>query len=702
MLSLVCGAVIVMLAVATLAGWLSYRAYRDRVASSLIAASRAVMIAVDNELDEPLAFVNGLSSSTAFAQGDFETFGRQARNALSQYRYVLRIQSADGEREYVNTRKSTADQSVGFDAGPLQLGSAREAHLQRVEGRWVVLIDIPIGDRFGQTPYKMIVGIPNDFFQAVLAAQKLPATWIPVVLDTNWLTVARIPGLETAVGHKGEGQEFRDAPTDQVHKVHLLEDVAAISALSHSARYGWATTIAISEADLFTQAFGLVFLSALGGFAATGFVVLLAASLLTYVAGGIKKLADGVREFPEGTLQQKPTFRLQELSEVAGALQRAAIAVLDGRRQMSAEVEDMKRLNALSTALGNDENKFETCLSAITKTAIAISGADKGNLRLFDEASQSLRLIAQHGFKQEFLQYFENVNDHFAASRGAVIALNEQVVVDDVLTSEIFVDKPAQKILLDAGVRAVVSTPLRSSKGNLLGVISTHYGRPGRPGERQLRLVSILARQAADYLERKQSEKIHQTILGELQHRSNNLLAVVQSIARSSLNGMADAKKAFEARLQALARANHALLRANWGGVDLHQLVRAELETFTQRASFNGLSVLLSPQHAQNFTLALHELATNSAKYGALSKSAGMVEVSWTVEPDRPASILRFTWQERGGPPVRPPVRHGFGTKLLKTVCSDVRLQYAVDGFRCDIAMPLGAIQHSPETLASG
>jgi hypothetical protein len=76
---------------------------------------------------------------------------------------------------------------------------------------------------------------------------------------------------------------------------------------------------------------------------------------------------------------------------------------------------------------------------------------------------------------------------------------------------------------------------------------------------------------------------------------------------------LAEAKKAFEARLQALARANHALLRANWGGVDLHQLVRTELETFTQRASINGLSVLLSPQHAQNFTLALHELATNSA-----------------------------------------------------------------------------------------
>jgi two-component sensor histidine kinase len=233
-------------------------------------------------------------------------------------------------------------------------------------------------------------------------------------------------------------------------------------------------------------------------------------------------------------------------------------------------------------------------------------------------------------------------------------------------------------------------------------VISTHYDRPGRPRERQLRLLSILARQVADYLERKHSEQIHQTILGELQHRSNNLLTVVQSIARSSLDNLPQAKRDFEARLQALARANHALLRANWGGVDLHQLVRAELETFTQRAIVDGVSVLLSPQHAQNFTLALHELATNSAKYGALSNGTGMVEVSWTIEPNRPASILRFTWRERGGPPVKEPARHGFGTRLLKAVCSDVRLQYAVDGFRCDIAVPLGITQHSSESVASG
>ena len=155
-----------------------------------------------------------------------------------------------------------------------------------------------------------------------------------------------------------------------------------------------------------------------------------------------------------------------------------------------------------------------------------------------------------------------------------------------------------------------------------------HFSSPGHPSEHQLRLTNILARQAADYLERKHSEQIQQTILRELQHRSNNLLAVIQSIAQRSLAGD-HSRKAFEARLQALARANRALLRSNWGGVDLNQLVRTELEAFSKRAAISGVSVLLSPQQAQNFTLALHELATNSAKYGALSKTTGKVEASW-------------------------------------------------------------------------
>jgi two-component sensor histidine kinase len=190
----------------------------------------------------------------------------------------------------------------------------------------------------------------------------------------------------------------------------------------------------------------------------------------------------------------------------------------------------------------------------------------------------------------------------------------------------------------------------------------------------------------------------------ELQHRSNNLLAVVQSIAQRSFGGdyytLAEAKETFEARLQALARANRALLQSNWGGVGLDRLVRAELDAFSKRANIAGASIVLPPQMAQNFTLVLHELATNSAKYGALSTDAGKVMVSWTIERNGSDFMLKFKWQESEGPPVAAPTRRGFGTKLLKAVFSEVRLEYPVEGLRCEIDVPLTAPVRSQAAMA--
>ena len=697
MLILIVGSGIVAIAAAVLVGWLSYREYRDRIGSSLVAASRAIMVSVDGELDQALAFVSGLSTSPSFAKGDFATAQARATEALSPYGYVLIIRSANGDEEYVNTKKPSASVgTVSSSRGSLRLGSAGKAYLRRVEDRWLALVDVPIEDQGGQRLYTMVVGVPNDVFQKVLIEQHLPRDWSPIILDADWVIVARGINPEEFVGHKGAGEEFKNASSNETHEVRALEGAASLSAHSYSSRYGWTTAVSISEADILKMALPPALLAAIGGFLATGLLIVLAAFLSTYLASAIRKLASTVRGFPESALNQKPTFRLRELSIVARALHQAANTVVNSQKQMTAELEDMRRLNELSTLLVREENKFETCYDEITKTAIAISGADKGNLQLFDETSRSLRIVAQQGFQEEFLKFFESVDDHAAASCGTAMVSSEQVVVDDVLTSKIFVGQPAQKVLLDAEVRAVMSTPLRSSKGNLLGIISTHYSRPGHPSERQLRLTNILARQAADYLERKHSEQVQQTIVLELQHRSNNLLAVIQSIAQRSLAG-SHLKKAFEARLQALARANRALLKSNWGGVDLTQLVRGEMEAFSRHASISGVSVLLSPQQAQNFTLAIHELATNSAKYGALSKTTGKVEASWTIEPSQSGSVLKFRWQESGGPRVKPPAYQGFGTQLLKAVFSDARLEYFVEGLRCEIEVRLiSTKQHSP------
>src|SRR5262249_11984303 len=171
----------------------------------------------------------------------------------------------------------------------------------------------------------------------------------------DWVVVARGVNPEKFVGHKGAGEEFRNAPPNQIHEVRALEGAPSLAAHSHSSSYGWTTAVAISETNILNMALGPALLAAIGGFLATGLLIVLAAWLSTYLAGAITKLASTVVGFPESTVNQMPTFRLRELSLVAQALNQAAVTVLDNQKQMAAELEDTRRLNDLSTLLMREE-----------------------------------------------------------------------------------------------------------------------------------------------------------------------------------------------------------------------------------------------------------------------------------------------------------------------------------------------------------
>src|ERR1700720_204212 len=206
MLILALGSGIVAIAAAVVVGWLSYRDYRDRTGSSLLAASQAIMVSVDGELDQALAFVDGLSTSPNFVKGDFAALQVQAREALAPYGYVLILKSPDGQQEYVNTHKPPRSVGGVAPSGRLRLGSAGSAYLRRVEDRWLAMVDVPIEDQGGQRVYTMVVGVPNDEFQKILIAQHLPPNWSTVILDRDWVVVARGINAEKFIGHKGAGE----------------------------------------------------------------------------------------------------------------------------------------------------------------------------------------------------------------------------------------------------------------------------------------------------------------------------------------------------------------------------------------------------------------------------------------------------------------------------------------------------------------
>jgi two-component system, chemotaxis family, CheB/CheR fusion protein len=201
-----------------------------------------------------------------------------------------------------------------------------------------------------------------------------------------------------------------------------------------------------------------------------------------------------------------------------------------------------------------------------------------------------------------------------------------------------------------------------------------------------------------DITERKHGEERQLLLARELQHRTNNLLAVIQSVAGQSLSGghsLAEAREALTARLHALANANTLLTQQDWHGAPLKDVIARELASFIARASIQGPPVLLTPNATQGFALVIHELATNAAKHGAFSTPAGKVAIRWSVGGgDEPK--FSFSWQERGGPRVTTPTRNGFGTTLLNSAIGGAettpRLEYASQGLHYTLEAPLAAV----------
>jgi PAS domain S-box-containing protein len=202
-----------------------------------------------------------------------------------------------------------------------------------------------------------------------------------------------------------------------------------------------------------------------------------------------------------------------------------------------------------------------------------------------------------------------------------------------------------------------------------------------------------------DIHERKVAEEHQRLLINELNHRVKNNLATVQAIALQTLKGdipLAEARARFEARLMALSRAHNLLTEQNWGGASLKRVVVDATEHLAAepgRFTIAGDPLRLSPRAALALALALHELGTNAAKYGALSVEGGEVAIAWQIGGGR----LALEWKEKGGPPVAEPRQRGFGSRLIERgleadLGGGARLVFEPDGLRCVVDASLDAI----------
>ncbi len=214
---------------------------------------------------------------------------------------------------------------------------------------------------------------------------------------------------------------------------------------------------------------------------------------------------------------------------------------------------------------------------------------------------------------------------------------------------------------------------------------------------RPLRAVGVML----DITDRREAEERQRLILRELNHRVKNNLAVVQAIVSQTMRMSPKPAEAFEriqARLMAISRTHDFLNMSDWGGVSLGRLLQGELEPHTsldpERIALSGQMIVLDSTAALSLGLVFHELATNAAKYGALSAETGRLQVRWALTGEGATDTIAIDWIESGGPPVRAPRRKGFGSRLIEgsvtgRLSGTVAMDFARDGLRCRMTFPM-------------
>ena len=381
------------------------------------------------------------------------------------------------------------------------------------------------------------------------------------------------------------------------------------------------------------------------------------------------------------------------------------------------ETRTLELLNLTGAALAGDLD-LGRVTQTVTDAATELSGAQFGALfyNVIDDKGGRHTHYTVSGTPREALGKFpmpRNAEAFLPIFGGKGIVRS-----DDIRNDPRYAENELNGAEPDARpqVASYLAVPVISRSGTVLGGLFFGHERPGVFTQRTERIVAGIASQAAiaidnaqlfrsaqiEIEERLRVEKQQSLLLAELNHRVKNTLAIVQSIATQTLRH-ADSPEAFragfEARVMALAEAHNLLTDSNWAGASLRDIVDRVLMPYAgeerPRHRIPRTDVRVGPKTAVSLVMAFHELATNAAKYGALSNGAGSVKVDWTVITETTPGRLVMSWEETDGPPVSEPTRKGFGSRLIRGLAHEtsghVQMEFARTGLVCRFDIPLFA-----------
>jgi PAS domain S-box-containing protein len=616
----------------------------------LLATTRALSLVVDGELKRDEAILTVLAATESVARGDWDALDRRARQLAKGPDNWILLSDRSG-RQLVNTR---LPRGASLPSGPppadwdeLENGRSRICNLSRgqIEAQ-ILCVDVPI-IRDGKVAYVLSMVMRPAQLGNILAQQRLQPESFTTILDRNEIVVWRNRAAERFIGKPATNdmQSALSRTSEGILISRSLEGTPTVAAYSRSSLSGWTFIIGIPQ-SVMREGTRRAFIFATVGAA---FCLILAA-LIGLLAGrrvtsAVKRLSTSVDQIGSGLM---PTFEPSGLKEI------------DSAGQALVEALHAKRLS---------EDRYGL---------------------IFQQTSD---LILTADLDQVITDCNPSAAAAVGVSREQAIGRNisEFVSPDDYdRTSTMLEDK------LNGGGTTQYDVRVKSRTGEWLHwEINSGLTRDADGMPKGLYVVG------RDITERKRAEERQRLLINELNHRVKNTLAIVQALAQQSLKGKAppaEERAAFEARLLTLAAAHNLLTRETWERVSLAEIieiaVKAASGTGDDRFEIKGPDVNLKPQTAVSMAMAVHELCTNAIKYGALSTDSGRIIVKWSVAEDEGKRRLRLEWIERGGPPVEPPARQGFGTRMIERglaaeMMADVQLDFQPDGLVCIVEAPL-------------
>ena len=630
----------------------------------LLHTAHSVAAAVDAHLDKHIVLAQALARSPALLSDDLAAFEAEARRtfASASDMWVI-VADLDGQ-QIVNTAAQPGQRLPHRPAKAVEAQQrALAAGAPLIAGVWqgpftgnlVVTIEVPILK--GGQPFRALA-VPMDVrsFLRLLNAQQLPADWLAGVVNQEGRFVASVPNYVQNVNQPApEGWRKTLAQVGLVEIVSLEGD-EIVHANAHSRLSGWAVGVAVKKAQLTSIARSTVRWAMVAGGGLSALSLLIAVIMARRITGSIAELREKAALLMDGS---QPTFvpTSPEIKEVWDVLRSAAAdrGRLEGERsQLAEQFQRVYERAFAGIAIIDWEGRILRCNPAFCD------------------------LI---GYREDELR-----GKHF----GAIIHPDD---------AEADVEKGRRLRAGEAASYEIESRYLHKSGRPVWvrKIIATLPDATGKPAQ-----VFALA---LDITERKRADDKIEVLIRELNHRSKNLLGLVQTIVSYTAGAhSAEFATAVSERLQALAAGQDLLVKSQWQGVDIEALALSQLAHFQDligsRITLDGPPLRLSATAAQAIGMALHELSTNAAKYGALSNAVGTVAIFWARDDGADGGWFRLSWTERGGPAVTEPGRRGFGTTVIATVprrqlgC-EVTLDFAPSGLHWCLKSPIARVLES-------